>query len=121
VGVGALGFSRVASAQTDPSTWVIQTAKFGVGAEKVEEAKAMLKELATAVEEKEPGVLTYIAHLTSTDPKSVFFYEIYANAEALAAHGQTEHIGKLRAAFGTGVLLPPAEIVRLDHVAGFQR
>ena len=123
-GAMVFGFSRGARAAEGDS--ITQTARFRLNPEKADEAVALLEELCGAVEEHEPGVLAYICHRSAADPSELLFFEVYENGEALMAHGQTEHLGKLRMAFGQGVFLPlsaetPLEIVRLNRVAGFSR
>ena len=115
------GFTRRAAAQGDPAQRIVQTARFKLNAEKAEEGLAALRELTEAVQANEPGVLAYLAYRSQTDPTDLFFFEIYADQEALAAHGQTPHIAELRALFASGVLQPPVEIVRMDPVGGFYR
>ncbi|HVS62288.1 MAG TPA: putative quinol monooxygenase [Thermoanaerobaculia bacterium] len=115
------GFTRPAVAQGDPAQRIVQTARFKLNAEKAEEGLAAMRQLTEAVEANEPGVLAYLAYRSQTDPTDVFFFEIYADPEALAAHGQTPHIGELRTLFGAGVFQPPFEVVRMDPVGGFYR
>ena len=38
----------------------------------------------------EEGTLTYILHTDDKEPDAVFFYEIYADQDALAAHGTSD-------------------------------
>jgi len=38
----------------------------------------------------EAGTLTYILHTDDKEPDAVFFYEIYTDQEALAAHGSSD-------------------------------
>ena len=118
--VASFGFNRLASAQADPSEMITQTAEMGINPEKADEAVAMLAELVKAVEANEPGVLAYICHRKKEDPNTIVFFEIYKDAAALTAHGQTEHLSKLRAAFGS-MLMPPVTITVLDRVEGFSR
>ena len=115
------GFNRLHAKQS--SETITQTAKFNLNKDKIDEAVAKLKELVAAVEEKEPGVLAYICHQSPTDAAEpfVFFYEVYENEAALAAHGQQPHLMALREAFGAGLFLPPVEIVRVERIAGFYR
>ena len=42
----------------------------------------------------EPGNLFYQCHRDPENPRVFFFYEQYADADAFAAHGQTEHFAK---------------------------
>jgi quinol monooxygenase YgiN len=118
----AFGFSRPATAQQgDPKKEVVQTAKFKIGEGREEEAMTMLRGLAAKVEELEPGVLTYLVYRPANDATTVFFFEIYADEAALAAHGQQPHLVELRGAFQSGLFAPPVEIVRLDAIGGFAR
>lgn len=41
--------------------------------------------------QKEPGVKTFQIHQNATKPREFFFYEVFANEAAFAAHQQTEH------------------------------
>jgi len=38
----------------------------------------------------EAGTLTYILHTDDKEPDAVFFYEIYTDQDALAAHGSSD-------------------------------
>jgi quinol monooxygenase YgiN len=87
---------------------------------KEEKALQALKELCSAVEENEPGVLAYFCHRSVKHPDEIVFFEVYKDEEALKAHGRTPYIGKLRTAFGTLFRLP-LEITRLDRIGGFAR
>lgn len=123
--IGTLGFDRRTGAQ-DLSASITQTASFRLNLERRDEGVAFLTELCAAVEELEPGVLTYVAHESQADPGVVVFYEVYENQEVLAAHSQQPHLGKMRQAFGQGIFLPlsatvPLEIFRLQRLAGFSR
>jgi quinol monooxygenase YgiN len=46
--------------------------------------------LATA-SRQEPGCVSYIPHHLEDDPDTVFIYEQYRDAKALAAHRESEH------------------------------
>jgi quinol monooxygenase YgiN len=64
-------------------------ARFDVQPGKRDEVVAQLQEAFDAVA-KEPGTLLYILH---TDPKNddvLYFYELYADQDALVAHGSGE-------------------------------
>lgn len=119
--VTLLGFSRPARAQEADTGGgqITQLARFGVQEGKLEEAKALLETLVRGVEENEPGVLAYVAHISEKNGDVVFF-EVYENAEALAAHGQTPHMNEMRTKFAT-VFSPPLDLERLDRVAGVIR
>lgn len=41
--------------------------------------------------QKEPGVKTFQIHQNAAKPREFFFYEVFANEAAFAAHQQTEH------------------------------
>lgn len=62
---------------------------------------AAASEMVAAVKEHEAGrTLAYTLHRVQDDPNTFIFYEQYADADALAAHGTTEHMrafgGKIR-------------------------
>jgi quinol monooxygenase YgiN len=79
-----------------------------------------LKELCTAVEKNEPGVLIYICHRVARKPDELVFFEVYKDQEALKAHSKTPHFAKLRKGFATLFRLP-LEVTRLHRVAGYAR
>jgi quinol monooxygenase YgiN len=123
--IEAIGFNRMASAQ-ESDAMITQTAALRLNPEKEAEAVALLQELTAAVEEKEPGVLVYIAHRHAAETDVVEFFEVYDGPETLAAHGQQPHLAKLRDGFMAGIFRPfsaeaPVKIVRLNRVAGFAR
>lgn len=118
--VATFGFTRSARAQEEGAdASITQLARFGVQEGKTEEAKALLETLVKGVEETEPGVLVYIAHISEKSGDVVFF-EVYENAEALSEHGQTPHMNEMRTKFAT-VFKPPLDIERLERVAGVNR
>ena len=121
--VGQLGFVREVAAKENSIT---QLASFRINPEKEAEALAFLKELTAAVEAKEPGVLAYIAHRSSSDPNLLTFFENYADEAAVANHGKQPHLAGMGKAFRDGVFRPFAEgravkVERLDRVSGFSR
>ncbi|HEU4759285.1 MAG TPA: putative quinol monooxygenase [Dehalococcoidia bacterium] len=96
-------------------------ARFRVQPGKEAEAEQALRAMAAAVESNEPGALTYIFHRSQQDPAEITVFEVYTDAEAFATHGQSPHMGQLRAAFG-GVFDPASvKIERLERLAGFVR
>jgi quinol monooxygenase YgiN len=52
-----------------------------------------LRLLATA-SRQEPGCMTYIPHQSEDEPDTVLIYEQYRDAQALAAHRESEHFKK---------------------------
>lgn len=95
-------------------------AKLQATAGKEDELKAVLSEMVGNVKEKEAGKATaYSLHVSDEDPTLFMFYEQYSSAEALDAHGKTEHMaamgGKLR-----GLLAGRPVIERYTQVAGVQ-
>ena len=60
------------------------------------ELEAVLKKMVAAVKQNESGkVPTYSLHTAKDDPTLFMFYEQYADADAFAAHGQTEHMKEM--------------------------
>ena len=114
------GFSRTASAATDESKWITQLASFSIQDGKEDAAVELLRELTKAVEEKEPGVLAYIAHRYQDEPNKVVFYEVFDSAETLKTHGAQPHLRALGQRFSE-LFMPPVKISKLDKVGGFMR
>lgn len=50
--------------------------------------------LLAAASRREPGCISYIPHQLEDDPDTVLIYEQYRDAQALAAHRETEHFKK---------------------------
>ena len=67
------------------SMWVKLPIKDG----KREEAKAIIEEAFQNVQ-SEPGTLLYILHEDARDENVLYFYELYTDGDALAAHGGAE-------------------------------
>ena len=44
-----------------------------------------------AASQKEPGCISYIPHHLEDDPDTILIYEQYRDAQALAAHRESEH------------------------------
>ncbi|MBI3784341.1 MAG: antibiotic biosynthesis monooxygenase, partial [Deltaproteobacteria bacterium] len=55
------------------------------------------------VRANEPGTLTYVLNRSQAVPGEFLFYEVYADASALAAHGSSEPMQKFFGAVG-GIL-----------------
>jgi len=52
----------------------------------------LVKAMQAAIDnaQSEAGTLTYILHTDDKQPDAVFFYEIYSDQDALAAHGSSD-------------------------------
>lgn len=92
-------------------------AKLKVQDGKGDEFEAAAREMVAAVQREEAGrTLMYTLHRVQDDANTFIFYEQYADADALAAHGTTDHMrafgGKIR-----GLLDGRPEVQRLDPVA----
>lgn len=119
--LGTIGFNRMARAEEgDASEMITQIAKFKIKPDNEEEAVAALQELCKAVEENEPGVLAYVCNRSEKDPAEIVFFEVYKDADALKAHGQTPHIKKLIVSFAK-LFSGPVDITKLERVGGFMR
>lgn len=78
---------------------------------------AAARQMIAAVAQHEAGrTLMYTLHRSQADPNTFVFYEQYADAEALAAHGQTEHMRAFGGAI-RGLLDGRPDIQRFDLVA----
>lgn len=65
----------------------------------------------------EPGTITYICHTDDNDANSVWFYELYEDADALKAHGGGEVIKAMGAALG-GLIGAPPQLIPVTPFAG---
>ncbi len=56
-----------------------------------ETVRQLMLEAAAAVRQHEPGNLLYVGHQDPADPAHFFFYEQYADQQALEAHRDSAH------------------------------
>lgn len=66
--------------------------------------------------EDEPGCLRFDVLRDSQDPDHYFFYEIYRDADALAAHRQAPHYQPWSQVVQSGALQEPPQVTRCDTV-----
>jgi autoinducer 2-degrading protein len=66
---------------------------------KGDEFVAAFAPLFEAVED-EPGTELYVLNRSKDDPNVFWFYELYADTDALAVHGGSEAMAKAAAGFG---------------------
>jgi quinol monooxygenase YgiN len=88
------------------------TAKEGKRDELVE----ILRDLVTATE-SEPGTLLYAMNVSTKEPDVVWFYELYTDGDALAAHGGSKAMKATGAKLADLVTGRP-ELYPLELVAG---
>jgi len=88
-------------------------AKLNVAEGKEAEFETIMLDLAREVRAKEPGNELYT--LCKDADGNYLVMELYQDADALAAHGQSEHFKAAGAKFA-GVMAGPPEIQRLDVV-----
>lgn len=88
-------------------------AKLNVAEGKEAEFETIMLDLAKEVRAKEPGNELYT--LCKDADGNYLVMELYKDADALAAHGQSEHFKAAGAKFA-GVMAGPPEIQRLDVV-----
>ncbi len=77
--------------------------------------------MAQGVESGEQGAQVYMFSRNPKEPSEITVFEVYADEEAFTAHGQTDHMMKLRSAFGTVFDPASVKVQRLERVAGFVR
>jgi quinol monooxygenase YgiN len=94
---------------------VVVIAEIGIVPGKREEAMAALRTLCEETHAKDEGCLLYALQVDPADEEHVFMIEKWASAEALGAHGATDHI----AAFGTSGTLAGAPTVTVLQQANF--
>ncbi len=93
-------------------------AKLQAAPGKETDLRAVLTEMIGNVKAKEAGrAVTYSLHTSDTDPTLFMFYEQYADADAFAAHGQTDHMKAMGAKLG-GLLGGRPVIERYTKIAG---
>ena len=89
------------------------TAKLNVKPEAAAEFEEVFLTLSEAVRANEPGCILY--QLCKDDEGNYIVMEMYADEEALAAHGQSEHFKAAGAGF-KGKMAGPPEIKRMKAV-----
>lgn len=80
-------------------------------------AEAARGQIAAVAANEQGKTLVYTLHRSTTDPNLFLFYEQYADADALAAHGTTDHMK----AFGGQIrdlLAGRPEIERYESIVG---
>jgi quinol monooxygenase YgiN len=80
--------------------WARIPLKPGVRADAVEALQAAID-----CAQAEDGTLLYILHESAADPDAIFFYDLYADADALTAHSGGEGVklmGPVLKEFGAG-------------------
>lgn len=92
---------------------VIATLKIKDGA--AEAFEATFRELSAAVHANEPGVRCYQLTRSKSDPLTYKVLEIYADADALKAHGESAHFKAAGPALGASLAGRP-EVEYLDGV-----
>jgi quinol monooxygenase YgiN len=75
-------------------------AQFTCQAGKNAEFEALLSEFVTTVKANEAGALVYQLCQNEKNNDEYFMIELYANAEALALHGKTDHMAGLISKIG---------------------
>ncbi len=87
---------------------------------KEDEFRSVIETMVAAVSENEPDVMKYALHEVDGSPGAFFLHEVYANDEALKAHGQTDHMK----AFGQtlkGISGGRPEISRVTEITDVKR
>ncbi|MCC6381918.1 MAG: antibiotic biosynthesis monooxygenase [Dehalococcoidia bacterium] len=85
---------------------------------KESELRAVLTEMVGNVKQHEAGRVTaYSLHTSDAEPALFMFYEQYADAAALEAHGQTDHMKAMGAQL-KGLLAGRPVIERYTQIAG---
>jgi quinol monooxygenase YgiN len=82
-------------------------AQFTCQSGKNTEFEALLTEFVTTVKANEAGALVYQLCKDEKNPDNYFMLELYANAEALALHGKTDHMAALVGKIGAFLAAAP--------------
>ena len=91
-------------------------AKLTAAEGKADELAEVIRELVGAVGSGEPGTRIYAAHRDASDPAVFWFYELYGDPDAAAAHSGGDAL-KAAGAKMAGLLGGRPEIHRLEPVA----
>ena len=95
-------------------------AKLQASEGKEDEFRSAIETMVAAVSENEPDVMKYALHEVDSSPGTFLLHEVYANDEALKAHGQTDHMK----AFGQtlkGISGGRPEISRVTEITDVKR
>jgi quinol monooxygenase YgiN len=93
---------------------VVVVAEIGIAEGKREEALAALEVLCEETHAKDDGCLLYALQLDPADESRVFMIEKWDSAEALQAHGGSDHI---RAAGESGTLAGAPKVTVLQQAS----
>ncbi|MFV0257727.1 MAG: putative quinol monooxygenase [Acidimicrobiales bacterium] len=89
-------------------------AKLTAAEGKADELRSALESLIAAAH-SESGLEVYFAGTNAKDATDLYFFEVYADADAFAAHGKGEDMKDAMRGLG-GMLAGPPEITKLDPV-----
>jgi quinol monooxygenase YgiN len=95
------------------SIGIIATLKVNPG--KGPDLEALFRDLGAQVRANEPGNLAYKLTKSRTEPDTYKVLELYADEDAVTAHGQSEHFKAAGPRFA-GVLAGRPDIERLDGI-----
>jgi quinol monooxygenase YgiN len=93
---------------------VVVVAEIGIAPGKRDEALAALEVLCEETHAKDEGCLLYALQLDPGDESRVFMIEKWESAEALQAHGGSDHI---RAAGASGTLAGAPQVTVLQQAS----
>src|SRR5262245_2848649 len=78
----------------NPNARFVVTAFWEASPGEEEAVEVILSRFARQAQE-EPGVETFVIHRSRSDPSKFFFYEVFKDEAAFAAHQQTAHFRTL--------------------------
>lgn len=84
------------------------------------EMQAALQAMVAEVDAKEPGVLKYTMHTVEAEPTVFWMIEEYADDDAFAAHGTTDHMKSFATSMREIAASRP-EVIRVSPVVGVTR
>jgi quinol monooxygenase YgiN len=100
-----------------PTTMVV---KFRVKAGKNAEFEKIFREMQAGVREHEPGNVYYDFFIDNADPQLYVIVERYKDADAVAAHGKSDHAKKMIAAI-RDLMDGPPDFERLILISAKQQ
>lgn len=98
------------------TTKVAAIARLTAADGKRDELVAVLRDLVKAVGDGEPDTLVYAMHTDDGDDSTVWFYELYASADAAAAHSKGSALREIGSRLG-GLVAGPPVVHRLSPQA----
>lgn len=97
------------------------TAQFTILPGKEAEAEALIRDLAQAVSDKEPGCLIYSWHRSVKDPLQIMVFENWRDDAAVEEHRGQQHMKDFQSRFPGIFDTSTVKLTRWEKLAGVSR